>query len=300
MIKLMIKKRILFVTSRIIPEKLYIKLRYKRKIGYFPDLDNPKSFTEKIQWLKLNDRTNLHTICADKYLVRNFISEEIGIEYLIPLSFQTYNAKDLTLENLPDYPCIIKTNHDSQGSIFVYDKYKIDWKSTQQYFIKKLKTNYYYLEKEWQYKNIKPCIIVEKLLLDKRGNIPNDFKFYCFNGIAKLIQVDKDRGKSIYTRHFYDSQWVKQKFNGDIKDPVTREGNNSNIEIKKPICLNKMIKFSEKIAKRFDFVRVDWYEIEGKLYFGEITFHPNGGFGGFVTEAWDKKYGKLLKLNIHQ
>lgn len=300
MIKSRYKKQILSIMSRVIPERLYIKLMYKRRMGYFPDLNNPELFTEKIQWLKLNDRTKLHTICADKYLVRNFIKEEIGYEYLIPLSFQTYNAKDLTPGNLPDYPCIIKANHDSQGAIFVYDKSKINWKSTQQYFKKKLKTNYYYLEKEWQYKNIRPCLIVEKLLLDKNGNIPYDFKFYCFNGIAKLIQIDKDRGKKIYTRHWYDRQWIQQKTNGYINNLVIRKGNNSSIQIKKPIYFNRMIEFSEKIAKRFDFVRVDWYEIEGKLYFGEITFHPGGGFDGLVTEAWDKKYGKLLNLNIHQ
>lgn len=293
-----IKKKILYILTRIISEKLFIKLRFKRNLGYFPDLKNPKSFNEKIQWLKLNERTSLHTTCADKYLVRNFIAKEIGDEYLIPLYFQTYNPKDITPENLPDYPCIIKTNHDSGGVVFVHDKSKINWELIQQFLKKKLNTNYYFLEKEWQYKNIKPCIIVEKLLLDKKRNIPFDFKVYCFNGKAKLIQIDKDRGKSSHTRHWYDFEWKKKKILKNISHHITKKGYNSSIVIKKPVSFNKMINFSEKIAKRFIFVRIDWYELEGKLYFGEITFHPSGGFRKFVSTSWEKEFGDLIDLNI--
>ena len=137
------------------PEKLYLKRRFKRTFKRELDLDNPKTLNEKIVWLKLNDRTPLHTICADKYAVRSYIKEKVGEEYLVPLFYQTKNVKEIIPENLPDTPCIIKANHDSGGGIFVLDKSKTDWEEAQESLKKRLKKNYYPRSKEWQYKNIK-------------------------------------------------------------------------------------------------------------------------------------------------
>ena len=299
----LIKKYIRFFTRRILPERLFIKLKFRKHFGYFPNLKNPRTFSEKIQWLKLNNRTPLHTICADKYLVRGYIKDIIGENYLVPLIFITFNPKDIIPENIPDYPCVIKTNHDNGGITFVFDKYKINWTDVQNSLKKKLKRNFYYIEKEWQYKNIKPRIIVEKLLLNKNKNIPFDFKVHCFNGFAKFIQVDANRGKSNHIRYWYDNKWKKMNLyldennvELDKEKARTFKGNTSNMTLKKPLSFDKMINYSEKISKKFAFVRIDWYDVEGNLFFGEITFHPSGGFDKMVSNKWEQEYGKLIEI----
>ncbi|HPP10815.1 MAG TPA: ATP-grasp fold amidoligase family protein [Defluviitoga tunisiensis] len=149
----------------------FIKMKYKKLLDRDLDLKNPKLFTEKIQWLKLNDRKDIYTKCADKYLVRNYIKEKIGEKYLIPLVFVTEDYKDINEDNLPDYPVIVKTTHDSGGNFIIQYKKNFDFKRLQRVLACKLKNNYYYLNREWEYKNIKPSIIVEKLLKDDSGNM---------------------------------------------------------------------------------------------------------------------------------
>ena len=148
---------------KIIPDDVYIKKVFEKNLGYKLNLQNPVTLNEKIQWLKLNDRTKLHTKCADKYAVREYVKEKIGEQYLIPLLYQTENHKDITDINMPDEPFIIKTNHDSGGVVIVKDKSSINWKQVQKELSLSMKNNYYYPGREWQYKNIKPSIVVEKL-----------------------------------------------------------------------------------------------------------------------------------------
>lgn len=289
MIKIILKK-VFYNVSKILPDKTYLKLKFRKNLGYFPNFKNPTTFCEKIQWLKLNERHPIQVICADKYLVRNFIAENLGEQYLIPLLFQTYNPRDIIPKNLPDVPFIIKTNHDSGGVIIVKNKKDHNWVEVQQYLDKKLKTNYYFLDREWPYKKIKPCIIVEKLLLDKSGNIPFDFKVHRFNGIAKFIQVDKNRGKLNHSRFFFNTNWEIQDFT------VGDTGGEKDSNIPKPISLNKMIVLSESILKEFSFLRIDWYDVDGKLYLGEITFQPGGGFDQFKPLKWEKIIGNFINL----
>lgn len=270
-------------------DKLIIKYKFNKYIGHFPDLKNPKTFNEKMQWLKLNDHSTIHTISADKYLARDFISEIIGEEYLIPLEYQTYDAYNITPKYLPNHPFIIKTNHDCGGTLIVHDKSIINWTDTQNLFHKRLKKNYFYYGRERQYKDIKPCIIVEKLLIDKTGNIPYDYKVYCFNGKAEMIAVDKNRGKSSKSRNWYNVNWEKKDIYWNTK------GDDSIIN--RPVSFTKMISLSEKIAKQFVFIRVDWYEIEGKLFIGELTHHPGSGFVQFLPDKWDRVLGDFLKLS---
>ncbi len=249
-------------------------------------MESPKTFNEKIQWLKLTDRTPLHTQCADKYAVRSYVKNKLGEEYLIPLVLQTEDVSDLVPENFPDYPFIIKTNHDSSGGLIVRNKSKINWVKARREFRNKLKNNYYYGLGEWQYKNIKPCLIAEKLLSDVNGNIPPDFKLFCFNGRVKLIQLDLDR-ETAHKRNMYDTQWNLLDFKY-----IYEQGP----DYPRPTSLDKMISLAEKIARDFIFVRVDFYNIGGKVYFGEITFHPESGAGKFIPEIWDSKLGQLLQL----
>jgi len=270
-----------------IPDEAYIKNKFKKKLGYRLNLDEPHTFNEKIQWLKLYDRTPLHTLCADKYRVREHVSKTIGSEYLIPLLYETDDASTLTKENLPEAPFVLKSNHDSGNVIIVNDKDEIDWKYVQRRFTQVLKSNYYYPSREWQYKDIKPRVIVEKMLIDKNNKIPNDYKLHCFNGKLLFTQIDSDRFED-HKRNLYNINW-------ELMPCRLIYENDEPIE--KPSTMDKMQELAEVIAKDFDYVRVDFYTIEDKIYFGEITFHPESGFGKFSSKGCDEELGALLKLN---
>ena len=283
--------------NRLIPEKILEKNKYRRIYGVYPDLKNPKTLNEKIVWLKLNDRTPLHTTCADKYEVRSYVKERIGEEYLIPLLYKSKNPKDIVFNNIPDEPVVIKTNHDSGGVIFVRDKTSANWSEIQKNLKRRLNTNYYWRSKEWQYKNIKPMILVEKLIQDESGNIPFDFKLHCFNGKVNMIQVDMWRGTNRHCRNWYSPDWKKEPYkwtiplgNGKFTDPCDKNTD-------KPNNLDEMISLSEKLAKPFRYARVDWYYINGQLLFGEITFHHDGGFRPIEPSEWDLKLGQKLLLS---
>jgi hypothetical protein len=261
-------------------------LRFRAQAGYQPNIDKPTTFNEKMQWLKLNDRQEIHTLCADKYKVRALVEKEIGAEYLIPLLFKTDDIKQLTLENIPDEPCIIKPNHDS-GSIFIVkDKITLDLKKAQQELGRSLHRNYYHINREWQYKNIPPLVLIEKLLTNDQGDIPNDYKVFCFAGKAKCIQVDSDRFTQ-HARAFYDTKWQPLPF--DLKYSKVEE-------IPPPKNLKLIIELAEKLSKPFPFARIDFYEIDNQVYFGEITFHPESGFGAFSPQEWDEKLGNMVPL----
>ncbi|SHJ59661.1 TupA-like ATPgrasp [Arenibacter nanhaiticus] len=277
-----------FLKYRTSSDKAFLKKQFKNNFGYPINLDHPKTLNEKILWLKLNDRTRLHTISADKFAVRDYIKEKIGNEYLIPISFMTKNVNDITPMNLPDYPCIIKTNHDSGGGIFVRDKKKLNYTETKKLLKRRLSRNYYYAKKEWQYKDIEPCIIVEKLLTTPDGCIPADYKFHCFNGKLAYIQVDLDRATD-HKRNHYDPDWNFLDFKW-----IYENGN----QVERPESLEKMKALSEKIAEDFIYVRVDLYTIDSKIYFGELTFHSESGLGKFTPEVWDKKLGEKLALPL--
>lgn len=283
---------------RFIPERLYVKKQYKKAFGKYPDLKNPKTLNEKIVWLKLKDRTDLHTQCADKYAVRSFVMDRIGEKFLVPLVLHTRNIDEIVAENMPDYPVIIKTNHDSGGGIFVYNKANVDWKEVQRTLKKRLRNNYYLQSKEWQYKNIKPRIIVEKLLIDSKGKIPFDFKFHCFNGKVNMIQVDMGRGSENHFRNWYSKKWIREPYQWTI----VRNGKeiiSTKEDIKKPINFDLMLQLSETLSQPFRYVRVDWYDLDGQLFFGELTFHHDSGNRPIMPKEWDLKLGEMLKLDTH-
>lgn len=282
---------------RLIPEELYAKQEYRKAFGKDPDLINPKTLNEKIVWLKLNDRTPLHTQCADKFAVRDYIKKQIGDKYLVPLVFHTKNPSEIISNNIPEYPVIIKTNHDSEGGIFVYDKSNINWKNVQKSLKKRMSKNYYWQSKEWQYKNIIPRVIVEKLLLDSEGNIPFDYKVHCFNGKVNMIQVDMGRGSENHYRNWYSKDWKREPYRWTILKNG-KEIESSKNDLNKPQNLNQMIELSEILSQPFNYVRVDWYDLDGQLFFGELTFHHDSGNRPITPNEWDLKLGEKLKLDI--
>jgi hypothetical protein len=277
----------------------YIKKRFEKRMGYKLDLKNPNTLNEKINWLKVYFRTPYHTTCADKYAVRDYVKARIGEQYLVPLIFVTKNPKDINPENLPDEPFIIKTNHDSGSVLPVINKAKVNWIEVQNDFSKRLKLNYYHRGKEWQYKDIKPCLIVEKLLNGKNGSLPFDYKLHCFNGKVNMIQVDINRFTDKHYRNWYNTNWEREPYKWSSKKGKDRYTDPSPEDVERPQNLEEMIKLSEIIAKDFIYVRVDWYDVEGKLYFGEITFHHDGGTSPIIPKEWDLKLGNKLKLPVN-
>lgn len=271
----------------LIPLEKRLKSRFRRILGRSLDLENPKSLNEKIQWLKLNDRSELHVICADKYKVRDYVEKKIGKEYLIPLILETKNVSDLNPQKITDSQFIIKTNHDSGGVQIVRDKSAINWTDIRKKF-NKIQSNEYGTSKgEWQYQKIEPRILVEKLLLDKNGEIPSDFKFHVMNAKVKMIQVDLDRATE-HKRNLYGPEWNLLPCEWDkVRNGIVQE---------RPVMLQEMIHLAEILAEDFIYVRVDFYNIEKEIYFGELTFHPGSGFIKFIPDKCDFEFGKLLKL----
>ncbi|OQD43080.1 glycosyl transferase [Croceivirga radicis] len=292
----LLQKLYSYLIERVLPDNWVVKHLYKKKTKQKLDLKNPKTLNEKINWLKLYDRREIHTLCADKYEVRNYISSTIGSEFLVDLYHQDFSTDVINANSLSQRPCIIKTNHDSGGGIFIYKDTKPNYDKIREQLKKRLEQNYYHAKKEWQYKNIKPRIIIEKLLLNQKGEIPMDYKVHCFNGKAEYIQVDINRGTDNHARNWYNKNWEKAKFkwtsniNGYITNPTNKI-------IKRPMALEQMLALSNKLATPFPYVRIDWYDVDGKLYFGEITFHHDGGGRLIEPSEWDYKLGAMVDLN---
>lgn len=271
-------------------DKKFMNLAYKKRFNRNIDWENPQTFQEKLQWLKLHHRTHVQTICADKIAVREYIKEKIGEEYLIPQLQILGEAKELIPEKLPDFPFIIKCNHNSGAYTIVKNKNSINWKKERKRYNNLLKQNYYYQGREWQYKHITPKIIIEKLLLDEKGQIPLDYKFYCFNGIPHYINVStKYNDKHYFT--FYDLNWELT----DLK--YERYPNDIPFEVQKPKKLDDMLILAKQLAKGFCFARIDFYYMNESIYFGEITLHPSSGYEIYMPDYYNDDLGKLTDIS---
>jgi len=280
---------LLRLRNSFVPLNKRLKQRFKRTLGYQLNLKSPKTFNEKIQWLKIHDRTPLHVVCSDKYLVREHIKKKIGEAYLVPLIYHTTDVNDLNSENLPDFPVIIKTNHDSGGGTIIQNRHNVDWVTIKKGFKKRLAFNYDNFGKgEWQYGRIKPCIIIEKLLIDEKGIIPSDYKMHFFNGELAFTHVDMDR-ETDHRRNLYDPEWNFM--------PCTLLYKNGR-QIEKPSVYKEMIKIGKILAEDFIYVRVDLYVVQNKIYFGELTFHHGSGNELFTPMEWDTILGEKLILPI--
>ena len=280
-----------FLNSRIfrlLPDDLYLKIKYRLTMGRKLDLNNPETFNQKLQWLKLYDRKPEYTQMVDKYEVRKYIKEIIGEEYLIPLLGVYDSFEEIDFDNLPD-EFVLKPNHTS-GDVFICrDKSKIDYKKLRNEVNKWLKREYFWLHREWPYKNVKPRILCEKYLVDESGKELIDYKFMCFNGEVKCLFVGLNRytpgGLNV---DFYDMDWKPM--------PFERHYKRSGKLIPKPKNLGRMVEFAKKLSKNIPFVRVDFYEVDGHLYFGELTFYPGAGFEEFTPEKYDYVLGSWLEL----
>lgn len=272
-----------------------LKKQYLLIDGENLNLENPITFNEKIQWLKLNDRKDIYTKLVDKYEVRKFIAEVLGEEYLIPLIGVWDKAEEIELDKLPS-AFVLKCNHNSgKGMYICKDKSQLNkrkWKKICKNLNAGLKQDYYKTKMEWPYKNVVRKIVCEKYMVEEGCQDLKDYKLFLFNGQVHYIQVDYDRFTD-HHRNFYSIDWEYVPF-------TTAYPTNPNKKIEKPLNLNKMIEAAEKIAENIGdpaFLRVDLYNIEQKIYFGEITFYHGAGNEKFYPEEYNKKLGELINLN---
>lgn len=271
---------------KIIPDSFYLQLVYYIKMGKRLNITNPKSFNEKIQWLKLYDRRLEYTKMVDKYEVRKYISEIIGEQYLIPLLGVYNNFEEIDFSKLPN-KFVLKCTHDSGGLVICKDKNKFDIEKAKMKINNCLKRNYYFQWREWPYKNIKPRIICEKYMVDESGIELKDYKFMCFNGQVKCLFVCLNRNSSNGLNvDFYDMDWNPM--------PFERHYSSSGTTIPKPKNFDMMVEFAKKLSKNIPFVRVDFYETNGQLYFGELTFYPGSGYEEFKPESYDYLLGSWI------
>lgn len=282
---------ILFRTKRInkkVPDSIYLKLAYRSVFGKKLNLKNPRTFNEKLQWLKINDRHQDYVVMVDKYNVKNYISQKIGSEYVIPNIGIYEKFEDIDFNLLPDQ-FVLKTTHDSGGVVICQDKFKFDKAKAKLKLDNSLANNFFYMGREWPYKNVKPQILVEEYKIDSQTKDLKDYKFFTFNGKVKCFKIDFDRFDN-HRANYYDEDGKLLKFGEETYPPDFSKS------IKMPRNLKLMISLAEKLSTGIPFLRVDFYEIDGKVFFGELTFYPASGFGKFIPEEWDLLLGDWLTL----
>lgn len=272
-----------------VDDETYIKMLYRILLGEMIDLSSPMSFNEKIQWLKLYDRQSSYTVMVDKYKVREYVAEKLGNQYLIPLLgvWDSPGAIDFTA--LPD-KFVLKCNHNSgTGMCICTDKANLDIKKVTRELKRGLKENYYLLHREWPYKDVPRKIIAEQYMKSDAGGL-TDYKIHCFNGEPKLILVCKDRFvETGLTEDFFSEEWEHL----DIRRPSHP---NAVHPIPKPDELSQMLMLAKILSEGIPFVRVDFYIIDHKIYFSELTFFPAAGFEKFIPDKWDRILGDWLEL----
>ena len=273
---------------RFLPDKLYLQLYYYPRFKKFINFKNPQTYNEKLNWLKLNDRNPEYTKMVDKYDAKEYVKNIIGEKYIIPTLGVWKNFDDIDFDKLPNQ-FVLKCTHDSEGLVIVKDKSKLDIEQARKKINRALKYNFFYIGREYPYKNIKPRIIAEKYMEDKKFNELRDYKFFCFDGEPKFMFIATDRGINETKFDYYDMNYNHL----DIRQHYP---NNPN-KIERPETFDEMINLSKKLSKGLKQVRVDFYDVNGEVYFGELTLYHYSGLQPFNDMKWDKKFGEYINLN---
>ena len=275
--------------SHIIPDALYLKLRYRKMFHKPLNLKNPKTFNEKLQWLKLYDRKPEYTRMVDKYEAKQYVAERIGEEYIIPTLGVWDSFDEIDFDSLPDQ-FVLKCTHDSGGLVICTDKTKLDMEKARRRITASLNRNYFWANREWPYKNVKPRIIAEAYMQDTSTAELRDYKFFCFGGKAKLLFIATDRQTEGEETKF-------DFFDMDFNHIDVRNGHpNATVPPEKPECFDEMRALAEKLSAGIPQLRVDFYEVDGKVYFGELTFFHWTGLVPFEPEQWDYTFGEWIEL----
>lgn len=283
------KFQIVKMFARCYSDRKYLETVFPLRAGYALDLDHPQTFNQKLQWLKLYDHRPEYVEMVDKYEVKKYVASIIGEEHIIPTLGLYEKTEDIDFEALPNQ-FVLKCTHDSGGIVICKDKSKLNRKAVVRKLSHGLKVNYFIHNREWPYKNVKPRIIAEKYMTNAGEEI-DDYKIHCFNGIPRVILLCRDRYKETgLTEDFYSCEWTHL----DISRPNHA---NATSPSKRPKVLDEMLRLSAMLSKDIPFVRTDFYAINNKVYFGELTFFPASGMRPFIPTEWDYKFGEWLKLS---
>lgn len=277
--------------NRNMPDEKYLKIKYYLSLGKKLDLENPQTFNEKLQWLKLFNRNPLYTRLVDKYLVRDYIKEKLGEEYLIPLLGVWDDPDDIDFDALPNQ-FVLKCNHNSGlGMCICKDKTKLDLEKVRSELKKGLNQDYYITGREWPYKDVPRKVIAEKYMTDSVDSSDfTDYKFFCFNGYVDCVMVCLERSSGNPKFYFFDKDWELKRLN--LRGKNAPEG----FTIAKPNLMDKMFEIATNLSEGLPFVRVDLYQSNDHIYFGEITFFPDSGFDANLLPETDKYFGDLIRL----
>lgn len=281
--------RIILGRAHFLSDKVYLNIIYRACFRKPIKWEKPQTYNEKLQWLKLYDRNPLYTTLVDKYEAKKYVAERIGEEYVIPTLGIWEHFDEIDFDTLPNQ-FVLKCTHDSGGLVIVTDKAKLDNEMARKKIEASMKVNYYWNSREWPYKNVKPRIIAEKYMIDNNGDL-KDFKFFCFNGKVHYLFIASDRntpGEEVKFDYF-DCEFNRL--------PMRQEAHpNSTYDIPKPENFELMIHLAEKLSSGMPQARMDFYDINGQIYFGEYTFFHHGGFVPFIPEKYDYEWGNKLLL----
>lgn len=274
-----------------LPDKIYLSILFRVKIGKWINWKNPQTFTEKIQWLKIYNRKPEFTTMVDKYAVKDYVANIIGSQYIIPTLGVWNTPEEIDFDVLPD-KFVLKTTHGGGGGgvVICRDKGSFDVEAARRKLNRSFKSDIYKYYREWSYKNVPRRIIAEKCIDVPDKTDLTDYKFFCFNGEPRFLKVDFDRFVNHHA-NYYDLDWNLLPFGESDFPPVE-----SHIE-HCPSNFYKMIDIARKLSKGYPFLRVDLYNIAGRIYFGELTFYPASGLGAFTSHNWDIYIGKMLAQN---
>lgn len=275
------------IIGPLIPDKLYIQIRYFFYFKKFCNLSQPETFNEKIQWLKLYNRKPIYTVMVDKYAVKEYVANLIGEEHIIPTIGVWDSFDEIDFNKLPPQ-FVLKCTHDSGSMALCKDKSVFDIPKARKMLQKSLKTNYYLRAREWPYLNVPHRIIAEKYMEDESGEL-KDYKFFCFDGEVKALYIATERNSKTETKFdFFDTDFNHL--------PFTQTHPNSDKIIEKPKCFEQMKHLASILSRGIPHVRVDFYEVNEKVYFGELTFSHMSGCHRFEPSEWDKHFGDWITL----
>lgn len=266
----------------------YLSRLFSARMGYKLNLNEPRTYSEKLQWLKLYDRRDIYTTMVDKYEVKKYVANIIGSEYVIPTIGVWDSFDDIIFDELPDQ-FVLKCTHDSGGLIICKDKRNLDMKAARKKINACLRSDYYLSGREWPYKNVKPRIIAEKYMADSNDEL-NDYKFFAFDGVVRalFIATERQKEKTDVKFDFFDDNFNHLPF---------KQGHeNALICPEKPVCFELMKELASELSKGFPQLRVDLYEVDGHVYFGELTLFHHGGWTKFSPEIWDQTFGDWITL----
>ena len=272
----------------------FLKKKFKAVMKTDLNLDKPRTFNEKLQWLKLYDRNPKYTMMVDKYKVRDYIEDQLGKEYLIPLIGVWDNPDDIDFAALPNQ-FVLKCNHNSGLGMYICkDKNELtpnDIKKIRKNLSRGLAQNYYLTGREWPYKDVPRKIVCEKYMTDSDESSDfTDYKFFCFNGYVDCVMVCLDRSSGETKFYFFDKAWNLKRLN--IRGKKAPKG----FTIQKPVCMDDMFDLASALSRGLPFARIDLYQSKGHIYFGEITFFPDSGFDANLLPETDEYFGEMIDL----